>query len=72
MNKATLLVLCMLCAALAHKDKPQTVAPEHKSKPEFIPEPIYKPFTDVPTPQNGDTVDVKVKVKEDSETKHDH
>lgn len=72
MNKATLLFLCLLSVALAHKDKPQTVTPDHKSKPEYIPEPIYKPFTDVPTPQNGDIVDVKVKPKEESETKHDH
>lgn len=41
MNKTALLIFCLLCVSLAHKDpRPQNA--EIKS--------IYKPFTDVPKP----------------------
>lgn len=70
MNKTTLLVLCLLFVALAHKDKPQAVTPEHNLRPEQKPDSIYKPFTDFPKPQEGEVINIKVAEK--NKPDHDH
>lgn len=63
MTKTSILLLCLLCVVLTHKDKMQLQGKEEMK-------PIYQPFTDVPKPSGQEEItqiDIESKKQE-----HDH